>query len=63
MQLPAGPVEIRGVETTPKSQPHEKVVVVTRGGAGIGLATVYKFLEEGARVVAVDRTVRITTPW
>jgi meso-butanediol dehydrogenase/(S,S)-butanediol dehydrogenase/diacetyl reductase len=32
-----------------------KRVVVTGGASGIGLATVARFLEEGSRVVAIDR--------
>ena len=32
----------------------EKIAVVTGGGSGIGLAVVQDFLEEGARVLAVD---------
>lgn len=31
-----------------------KVVVVTGGGSGIGAALVYRFIQEGARVVAAD---------
>jgi NAD(P)-dependent dehydrogenase (short-subunit alcohol dehydrogenase family) len=34
---------------------HAKVAIVTGGFSGIGLATVLKFLEAGASVVAVDR--------
>jgi 3-oxoacyl-[acyl-carrier protein] reductase len=34
-----------------------KVAVVTGGGSGIGLASVRRFVAEGARVVAVDRNV------
>lgn len=33
---------------------HDDVVVVTGGGAGIGRATVERFLDEGATVLAVD---------
>jgi NAD(P)-dependent dehydrogenase (short-subunit alcohol dehydrogenase family) len=32
-----------------------KAAVVTGAGSGIGLATVARFVEEGARVLAVDR--------
>ncbi len=32
----------------------DKVAVITGGGSGIGLATVMRFLDEGARVVASD---------
>ena len=34
----------------------QKVVIVTGGNAGIGLATVCQFLEEGAYVISVDRS-------
>jgi NAD(P)-dependent dehydrogenase (short-subunit alcohol dehydrogenase family) len=34
-----------------------KVAVVTGGGSGIGLASVRRFVAEGARVVALDRNV------
>lgn len=32
-----------------------KVAIVTRGNSGIGLATVRKLLEEGAKVALTDR--------
>ena len=38
------------------AQAHQRVVVVTGGNAGIGLATVTTFLEEGAFVISVDQT-------
>ena len=34
----------------------EKIVVVTGGHAGIGLATVCKFLSEGATVISIDKS-------
>lgn len=35
---------------------NEKIVVVTGGRAGIGLATVCKFLDEGATVISIDKS-------
>jgi NAD(P)-dependent dehydrogenase (short-subunit alcohol dehydrogenase family) len=35
---------------------NEKIVVVTGGHAGIGLATVCKFLDEGATVISIDKS-------
>ena len=34
---------------------HERVVIVTGGAGGIGLATAHRFGREGARVVIADR--------
>ena len=47
----------RLADTTPSSRPglRGRRVVVTGGASGIGLATVTRFVADGARVVALDR--------
>ena len=41
----------------------DRVAVVTGGGSGIGLATVERFVREGARVVVGDVDKRGSTRW
>ena len=39
-----------------------KQVLITGGGSGIGAATASRFIEEGARVVVLDRDIFSISP-